>query len=339
MQADGWRVPADFGDVEGEYTALREAVGVIDLSLRGKLRITGPDRASFLNAMVTNDVQALRPGAGCNAAKLSVQGKMEAGMHLLCLPDELWCDVDPGPAAALGATLARHLILEDARIEDVTDAWALVAIQGPRAAAALAAVGVDVTRLVAHLEHEIAPLAGAAVRVVRDDHTGDGGFDLWVEAAAAAAVWDARVAHAGARPVGMTALELRRIEAGIPWFGSELTGAEFPMEAGLEDGWISYTKGCYVGQEPVARLRHRGHLNRELRGLWLQGGGLPERGAPLWAGDKRVGALTSAARSHRLGRTIGLGYVHRDTAEPGTMLEVEMDGGRRPVRVVALPFE
>jgi folate-binding protein YgfZ len=338
MQADGWRVPADYGDPQAEYDALRHGAGALDLSLRGKLRIVGPDRVAFLNAMLSNDVASLQPGAGCNAAKLSVQGKMEAGMHVLCLPDALWCDVDPGPASAVHAALVRHLILEDARIEDTTDAWGLVAVQGPGAGAALAAVGVETATLTAHLQHASRSVDGVPVRVVRCDHTGDGGFDVWAEAAAAPAVWRALVGGGGARPVGMTALDIRRIEAGIPWFGSEITGDQFPMEAGLEAGWISYTKGCYLGQETIARLRHQGHVNRQLRGLVLDGDTPPARGAAIHAGGKRVGGVTSAARSPHFGRGVALAYLHRDAAAPGTAVEVDDAGARRSARVVTLPF-
>jgi aminomethyltransferase len=339
MAADGWALPADFGAPDAEYAALRDGAALLDLSLRGKLRITGPDRATFLHNMVTNDVLALRAGHGCNAAKLSLQGKMEGALHLLCDADALWCDVDPGASARVLEGLRKHLIMEDAAIEDVTDAWALIALQGPHAARALVGAGAAAPAAGAALDHEPARIAGVALRLVRNDHCGGGGFDLWIEAAGAPMVWQALV-HAGARPVGLAALDVRRIEAGIPWFGSEITGDQFPQEAGLEAGWISYTKGCYLGQETISRLHHLGHVNRVLRGLHVDDGAsrAPERGSELYVGDKRVGVVTSATRSPALGHTVALAYVHREFAAPGTVLEVADSGVRRGAVVAALPF-
>jgi folate-binding protein YgfZ len=338
LAVDGWRVPADYGDPMAEYAALRRGAGVIDLSLRGKLHVVGPDRASFLDGMVTNHIRALRPGEGCNAAKLSIQGKMEAGLHVLCLDDALWCDIDPGPAPGVQATLARHLIMEDARLIDVTDAWALIAVQGPVANAVLQAAGVDVAALRQPLQHAAGEIAGHAVRVVRNDHTGEGGFDIWAPRDASPHVWRSLCAAEGARAAGMTALDVRRIEAGIPWYGSEITAERFPMEAGLESGWISATKGCYIGQETIARLRFQGHLNRGLRGLVFANDLPPERGATVWWGEKRAGTITSATTSPRLRHAIALALVHRDATEPGIEVEVEYGDGRHPARVTELPF-
>ena len=336
MDADGWAVPADFGAPDAEYAALRDGAGLLDLSLRGKLRLTGADRSTFLHNMLSNDVLALRPGHGCNAAKLSLQGKMEGALHVLCLEDALWCDVDPGAAAHVLEGLRKHLIMEDAKIEDVSDEWALVALQGPQSTHVLAAAGAVAPAPGAALDHQPARIGDATVRVVRNDHCGAGGFDLWIEAADAAAVWYALVA-AGARPVGLAALDVRRIEAGIPWFGSEITGEQFPQEAGLEAGWISYTKGCYLGQETISRLHHLGHVNRALCGLHLGtgAGAVPARGAELYAGDRRVGSVTSATFSAHLKHAVALAYVHREYAAPGTALEV-VEGATRSVAVVAL---
>jgi folate-binding protein YgfZ len=157
-----------------------------------------------------------------------------------------------------------------------------------------------------------------------------------VPVAVAAGLWGALV-DAGARPAGLEALDVRRIEAGVPWSGTEITGEYFPIEAGLEVGWISYTKGCYLGQETIARVHHLGHVNRRLRGLLVEGEAAPQRGAALHSGGKRCGVVTSAARSPQLGRPVGLAYVHRDFAEPGTVLELGEDGTRH-AEVRALPL-
>lgn len=337
-EVDGWLVAADFGDVGAEYEALRHRAAVIDLSLRGKLRVTGADRASFLHNMLTNDIRALAPGQGCNAAKLDLHGKMEGGLHVLCLDEALLCDIDPGPAPRVAAALEKHLVLEDAKLEDETDRWALLAVQGPMAAAVLAAVGATAGALVRELQHAASRIAGRDVHLVRMDHSGEGGFDVWVRADDAAGVWDALVHAPGASAAGLTSLDVRRIEAGIPWYGSEITPDVFPMEAGLEEGWISYTKGCYLGQETISRLHHLGHVNRRLRGLHLDGDVLPERGSDVLASGKRVGTVTSAARSFRLGRPVALALVHRDAAAVGTLVELVATAGRLAARVTELPF-
>jgi len=333
----GWLVPADFGDASAEYEALRRGAGLIDLSMRSRLRLTGIDRAAFLHNMVTNDVLALRPGRGCHAAKLTLQGKIEGTMRILCDADALWCDIDPGAAAPVRASLERHRIMEDVTFDDVTGEWALLAVQGPHAAPVLAAAGADARQLVEPLQHAPFTVSGVSVRIARLDHCGEGGFDVWVAAASAATVWRALLA-VGARAIGLHALDVRRIEAGIPWFGSELTPEYFPMEAGLETGWISYEKGCYLGQETISRLHHLGHVNRLLRGIVPEGDVLPASGAALLAAAKRVGTVTSVTRSPAIDRPIALGYVHREFSAPGTAVTIETTTGPAAARVVTLPF-
>jgi folate-binding protein YgfZ len=333
VEVDGWSIPADFGDAAAEYRVLRQDAGLLDLSFRGKLRLAGPDRAAFLHNMLTNDILALRPGRGCHAAKLTVQGKMQAALHVLCLEDAFLCDVEPGPSQELRAALTRHLVMENATLEDVTERWALLAVQGQQAARALARLGAELGALEEELQHAEANVAGIGVRVVRSDHCGEGGFDLWVPADSAARVWRELLAPGEMRPVGLKALDVRRIEAGIPWHGSEITPDYLPLEVGLEDGWISYSKGCYLGQETISRLHHLGHVNRHLRRLLPEGDVVPGPGTTLWGAEKRVGAVTSATFSPRLGAPLALGYVHRDFASPGTLLEMEEPSGRRRVRV------
>jgi folate-binding protein YgfZ len=338
VEAAGWRVPADFGDIPAEYEALHAGAGLLDLSWRGRLRLQGADRASFLHNMVTNDVQGLHPGEGCRAAKLDVHGKMEAGLRVLCLDDALVCDVDPGQVDRVRQALDHHRIMEDVRIEEFTADWALLSVQGPFAAAVLARAGVTAEDLGSELRHAVRSVSGVDVRVVRSDRSGGGGFDVWVLAPDATTVWRALRETGAARPAGLAALDVRRIEAGIPWPETEITGEYFPMEAGLDAGWISYTKGCYLGQETISRLHHLGHVNRVLRGVLLGDTDPPPTGSVLWKGDDRVGKVTSAARSPKLRETVGLGYVHRSHADPGMQLEVDISGVRHPARVAALPM-
>jgi aminomethyltransferase len=337
-EESGWLVPLDFGAPAREYAALRQGAGLADLSSRGKLRVTGADRARFLHNLLSNDIVGLAPGRGCQAAKLNLQGKMEAGLTVLCLSDELRCDLEPGPAAPVFAALAKHLVRDKAVLEDVTSHWAMFAVQGPRASDVLQAAGVATSSLDAPLQHAAASVAGVAVLVVHADHCGAGGFGVWVPAEAAAVVWTALRTAGDVVPVGWQALEVRRIEAGMPRAGAEINGDTFPMEAGLDAGWISYTKGCYLGQETIARIHHLGHVNRHLCGLLVEGETLPVARAALFAGEKNVGWVTSAAWSPTLERAVALAYVHREHAAPGNSVVVEIPAGRTLAHVAALPL-
>ncbi len=315
-----------------EYEALRQGAGLLDLHRWGLLRLRGKDRVRFLHNMLTNDIATLQPGEGCNALKVSVQGRMEAALRVLCLDDEIWCDTEFAALEGLVPGLRKRIVLEDASLEDASAGWRLLAVQGPEARSLLERCGIEPPTEMHR--HATAALAGTDIRVVRSDHTGDGGYDIWVEAAAAAAVAGS-LKDASARPVSEATYELRRIEAGIPRHGSEITPEHFPQEANLDAGWISYTKGCYLGQETIARLHHMGHVNRNLCGLVLDSDAVPEPGTTVAAVGKDAGKITSAARSLALDRPIALAYMRRDSAVPGTMVTLQSGP---TARVVALPM-
>jgi len=335
----GESTPFDFGDVDGEYDALRRGAGLLDLSFRAKLRFTGADRVAFLQNMLTNDIQSLQPGRGCRALKLTVQGKMEAALHVLCFDTEIGCDLEPAPVQTLVLGLRRRILRDDVQIEDVSASWKLFSVQGPAAGGALAALGIDASRQHESLAHAEAQLAGVDVRVVRTDHAGAGGFDIWVPSTAAARVWEVIHAAAAVRPVGLAALDIRRIEAGIPWHGKEITTDHFPQEAGLEDGWISYTKGCYLGQETIARIHHMGHVNRCLRGLILEAESPPPPRSRLVSAGREVGEVTSSALLPRLARPVALAYIRSEHALAGTQLVVVSGSERWPCGVRVLPLQ
>jgi folate-binding protein YgfZ len=335
----GALIPDAFGDVGEEYDVLRRHAGVLDVSFRALLMVRGRDAPKFLNNIVTNDVAALSDGSGCHALKVSLQGKVEAALRLLRVGDDIWCDLEPTPLGALIEALRKRIILADVALHDESDRWATFSIQGPRASALLAALGLDVQRLQAMHAHTAATLGDVPVRVVRSDHTGDGGYDVFVAVESAPSVWDALLAcDAAVRPVGLAALDARRIEAGIPWTGREITSDRLPQEVGLDEGWISHTKGCYLGQETIARLHHLGHVNRHLRGLLVQGEASPMPGNVLRAAGKEVGTITSAAVSPRLEQPIALAYLRRGHAEPGERVEVVSGSETMHAEVVALPM-
>jgi glycine cleavage system T protein (aminomethyltransferase) len=340
MEYHGWEIPACYSGVGEEYQALQEGAGIIDLSHRGKMRITGRDRRTWLNGQVTQDVKNLPDGRGAYAAVLTPQGRMVSTMRIFALPDALIVDVPAGTAAPMPEYLDRYLIMERAEVEDLTDEWGLVSVQGPHSALVLACVfGDDITRL-ALWDIREENCGEEPIYVARVTHCGEDGFDIFVPAPKAAALWAALSQcrrEVGVHSAGWNALNVRRMEAGIPWWGEELDSSIVPLEARLENA-IHFSKGCYVGQEIIARIEARGHVNNLMAGLLIQGDTLPERGAEIRHDGKKVGRIATAVHSLRLNRPIALGFLRRELQEPGTRLEVVTPSAPIPVEVTSLPF-
>ena len=316
------------------YDAAREHSAFIDRSDRGRLVVSGADRASYLQGLFTNDIVALKAGQGCYAAYLTAQGRMIADLHVYNTGDVILLTMAGRVKDTVLANLDRFVFSEDVQLGDVTDTFAQIAIVGPDASRVVArSVGGASAEVVEALPEHGSVRAGALVARVTD--TGEPGFDVFVERADAAAFLTA-VTDAGAVPLDDVSAEAIRIEAGVPRFGRDMDEETIPIEAGIEGRAISFTKGCYVGQEIIIRVMHRGHgrVARKLVGLLLDGGGPPASGAAIRAGDREIGVVTSGSWSPALGRPIALGYVHRDFVEPGT--PVSVDGAA--AAVAALPF-
>jgi tRNA-modifying protein YgfZ len=311
-------------ELESQYRAMREVVGLLDRSDRGKLDVLGPDSAEYLQGQVTNDVQALEPGRGCYAALLSPKGRILGDMRLLVRsPEEIWLDTEASSLAAVRSNLDMYKIGRRVEIRDRTEDRSILSLIGPGAREVAGANPPAAEH--AFVESEI---AGAPVLVVRTDV----GVDLLLEATAKKPVRLA-LAERGALAVTEAAAEVIRVERGRPRYGVDMTEDNLPGEMGLEERAVSFTKGCYVGQEPVARMHYRGHPNRHLRGLRLSSPAAP--GQPLLNGEREVGALTSACLSPTFG-PIGLAIVRREV-EPGQ--EVSVGETALPAEVVTLPFE
>ena len=310
-------------ELDAQYRQLREECGLLDRSERGKLLVTGADAAEYLQGQLTNDVEALEPGEGQYAALLDRKGHMQADMRVLRrAADEIWIDTEPEALAATLRHLTMYSIGREVAVADAGGERAILSLIGPRAF----------------------ELAGGAVLPEHASETGtlEGvefvavgtreGVDLIAAAADAERLREALLA-AGAVEVSAEAVEILRIEAGVPRFGAEMTTETMPAEAGVVEDAVSFTKGCYIGQETVARLHYKGKPNRHLRGLRLSAAAEP--GAALRLGEKEVGTLGGAVVSPALG-PIGLAIVRRE-AEPGTELTVGEDGVT--AEVVALPFD
>ncbi|HEU5143171.1 MAG TPA: glycine cleavage T C-terminal barrel domain-containing protein [Solirubrobacterales bacterium] len=309
-------------ELDAQYRQLREECGLIDRSPRGKLLVRGPEAAAYLQSQITNDVEALEPGEGCYAALLDRKGHMQADMRAIRLADdEVWIDTEPETLERTRRHLQTYKIGRDAEVEDVSDERAVLALVGPRSA-----VTAGTAELPEHLA-EPTRIGGVECLAVGTAE----GLDLIATAAEAGRLREALI-DAGAVEVDPDAVEILRIEAGVPRFGADMSEETMPAEAGIVERAIDFEKGCYIGQEPVARLHYKGRPNRRLRGLRLSAPA--PTGAPLQLGEKAVGRVGSACVSPLHG-PIALAIVRRE-AEAGAELAVGEDG---VTAVVAdLPF-
>jgi folate-binding protein YgfZ len=321
------------------YDAARHRTAFVDRSHLGRIVVSGTERASYLQGLLTNDIVALKAGHGCYAAYLTAQGRMIADLRVHELGDAILLTMIGAVKDVVLAKLDQFIFSEDVQLGDVTDAFAQVAVVGPGAAASVAAIvsGVPEDQLRALPEHGNlrSTWAGGTVIVVRVVDTGEPGFDLHVERAQAGALKAALIAG-GAVELDEADAEVLRIESGVPLFGRDMDEETIPLEAGIESQAISFSKGCYVGQEIIIRVLHRGHgrVARKLVGLTIDGDQVPAPGVAIHSGDREVGRVTSAAMSPRLNRPIALGYVQRDFVDQGTSVTI----GEQKAEVTALPF-
>jgi tRNA-modifying protein YgfZ len=316
--------------------ALRTHAVAADLTGRGSIAVTGPDAAELLHGLLTNDVKGLRPGSGCHAALLTPKGKMRAEVTVLRTDAEILLDCEPSLSAPLLAILSGYVPFSRSTLEDRASGTGVVHVEGPAAPGVLAAAGLAEPAAGPFSHHE-ADFEGVSVRVVRLSRAGESGFDLLARREDAPRV-AALLARHGARPVSPEVLEAGRIEAGLPRWGAELDEGVLPNEAWLERTAISYTKGCYLGQETVARLKTYGHVTRHLVALLLPAGSGVGPGDAVRAGGEKVGTVTSAADSPLHGRRVALGFVKREHEEPGTRLSVGTASGDLEAVVAAVPL-
>jgi tRNA-modifying protein YgfZ len=301
--------------VASDYELLVERVGLVDRSERGKLLLTGAEAAEFLQGQVTNDVEGLAPGEGCYAALLTHKGKMRGDMRVLRGEDWIWLDTEPSVVAPLIQTIRMYGIGRDVRPDDVSEARVILSLVGPEARSAL-------EREPSFEEHAF----------VEDEHGLYVATDLGVDVICATERVDEVRTALGVAEASEEAAECRRIETGRPRYGIDLDADTIPQEAGLNERAVSFTKGCYVGQETVARLHYKGKPNRHLRGLRLSEPAAP--GDDVVLGDRSVGRLGSGCVSPQHG-PIALALLRRE-AEPGG--EVVVGGPAAPAEVVELPF-
>jgi folate-binding protein YgfZ len=344
-EAAGWTMPAHYGDAADEHRQARAGAVLFDLSHRGKVEVTGPEAAVFLHNLLTNDIKNLPYSHGRESFLCNVQARVLAyalvyrlkifdDHAFLSSHDALWLDVDPGVGEKVARHLDRHLISEQAEVADRTSSFAQLHLAGPQASAFLEQDGIK----------DLPPRqlmqngwGAATVQFRRNDRLGVPGYDVICPAAQAEWYWNHCLGR-GARPAGLDAEDVLRVEAGTPVYGRDIDETHLAPEVGRTAQAISYTKGCYLGQEPIVRVRDLGHVNRVLTGLRIEGDQPAPTGARLWRDGKEAGQVTSSVFSPALGTAIALAYVRRGNTDPGTALEVETAGARRAATVASLPW-
>jgi folate-binding protein YgfZ len=334
----GWRMPAHFGRPDVEHTHALDHAVVIDTSHRGKIEVAGTDAVGFLHNLSTNEIKQLPPGAGCEAFLTTGQAKIMSHLFIYRMaPQTVGLDVVPGSAPRVAEHLERFHITEQLEIINRTPEFAQFHLAGPDAENVLRRCGFDASACGQEHQHVEVPVAGTASRVRKHALLGVSGYDILCPAAAGSILWQA-LADTGARPAGLHVYNTLRIEAGMPEYGIDIDESNLPQEVGRIERTVSFTKGCYIGQETVARIRTYGHVNRLLVGLRLVERHDVPGGAPVYRDATEVGRVTSAVVSPRLGTGIALAYIRRGSNEPGTELAVETATGRVSAVVGALPF-
>jgi folate-binding protein YgfZ len=322
----GVRVAVCFGPVPEEVEVLRTGCGLVDRSWIDVLELAGPDRERFLNGLVTCEVRGLGDGGGVYGFVTARKGGVLADFALLSLADRFRLELPPGRGEAVAAHLGTYLLAD--RVELRPDPAPLpLTLAGAGAKAALRALLDEppAPALDARWGHAEVRLAGRPVRLAHRPLLGVEAWTVWVEPADARELAEALLTDDAVRPVGFDALDTVRIEAGVPWWGRDYDDSSLPQETGLEEA-LNFTKGCYLGQEVVARIHYRGGVNRVLRGLQFDGDEPPAEGTELLLEGRAVGRVGSVAVSPTLEGPVGLALLHKRGAEPGTRLDLEGGG-------------
>lgn len=338
----GSLVPLHYGNTAAEHAAVRTQVGLADLSFRGKLRVTGEDRVKWLQSVISNDILPVQPGHGRYSSLLSHKGKMLSYFRVYVQADSVVVE-DAGEIGETSFQALRKFLLygTKAKLENLRESWGLLLVSGPKAAAVIqSAFACDPSPLKL-LDFLMIDVGGSPAMIMRTEETGEDDFEILLPADATPAAWDRLIEQGranGVQPVGAVTRNALRIEAGLPHAGPDLNEEIVPPEANLEGKAFSLSKGCYPGQEVVARMDTYGSVRRRLVGLVVEGTVIPPLGAKLFSGDREVGWVSSAVQSPQMKSVIAFGFPLRDFSKPDTALSVEIDGAHHQAVVHALPF-
>jgi folate-binding protein YgfZ len=303
------------------YEALRNSAAWLDLSARGKIKLTGEDRARLLHAMTTNHIQQLTPGTGCYAFFLNDKGRILADANILCRPEHFLLDLEPEARAKIYQHLDHFIIADDVTLEDVTDALATIAIEGPKASAVLQAAGAPIP------EADYSTVDWGSRVVARLNSSGSLGFFIFAPASEKPQIV-AQIEAAGAVAADAEAFRVVRLEHGKARYGDDI-GERFLAQEANQPQALHFSKGCYLGQEIVERVRSRGQIHRVLMPLVIETKAPPEPGTKLQNGENNVAEITSAAYSPALGKVVALAYIRTEQARPRT--EIQLGGIRAEV--------
>jgi len=334
----GCNLPDNFGDWQREYWFAHKSVALIDKNYRCYFDFTGPDRVRYLNAILTNNIKDLPPSQGNVSLLLSPQGRILAELECYALPESLFCVSYAMMREQLIETIEKFIIMDDVSLTDETQRLGTLALEGPAAAAIVGQLtGVDLNSL-AELQRKDVRAGTIPCTIIRRSPGKIVGAELLVVRQHMEALWrtlQEKAKAAGGGAVGYAALSALRLEQGIPWFSYDFGEKQIPHEAALEKSHISYTKGCYTGQEIVERVRSRGQVNRRRVGLRFAGEAVPSTGEILTADGKEAGYVTRAAFSPMMSCAIGMGYVRKENNELGQ--ELNWQGGT--ATLTNLPME
>lgn len=340
-EESGWLIPKRFNEVNKEISNVRNNQGMIDLSHRGKLRLSGKEHIKFLQGMLSNDIERLIDGKGLYATILTVKGKIISDMRVFKNNDFVSLDLEPGLNFKIKDHLLKFRLSYKAEIEDITDGYSLFHLCGPRIDQFLNSVlSSDISGLNEN-DFSTKKLNETQLTVIKVNRTGEKGFDLMFKSQDAQNVWTDLLEKGkeyNLKPFGLDAYEILRIEAGIPIYGKDFDETTIPIEAGLWTA-LSFEKGCYVGQEVIARIKWRGRVNWHLMGFIVEGDNTVSTNNKILNGNKEIGRVTSAAFSPTLSGNIALGYIRREFKEPGTEVQIQLNNNLfAKAKVVELPF-
>jgi folate-binding protein YgfZ len=324
------RIPLSYTTPVEEYWAIRNHSGMVDVSHLGLLQVTGKDRLSFLNGLLTNEILKLTEGTGIRSALLNTKARVLADLYLYAREDDLLLDAGDVPGASVKEILDRFIITEDVQVKDITSGFVHLTLQGQQAAEkARALFGVAFADM-KPLQHK---MLGPTLIISRD-RTGQSGYDMIIPNDESEGVWQSFLLK-GVTPVGLDALEILRLEAGYPRYGVDVDENTIILEAGYKDA-ISFNKGCYLGQEVVARATHIGRVNKNLIQFQTDSDNVPSAKSKFISNGKEAGYVTSAAFSPGLKEVVGLGYAQRAFAKEGTKLVIESEKGPLPTVITKL---
>ena len=328
----GWQIPASYGDALAEHLDCRESAVAIDLSHRGNLCFSGDDTEEFLHRMLSNRVKELSTGEGAYNTFLTRQGKFISDLYMYKFETFVVASVAPGMADTLSEEIDRFIIMDQVEVANETENSFCIGLFGPDSREIIAQAGMGEPP-----PEEHGHTTSDSIMIARELWTGEDGYLLMGPRDEAETLWRV-LSDAGAKPAGVAALESLTLEAGVPLFGKDMTSAVNPMQAGLETKAIDFDKGCYIGQEVIAKIKYLGQVNRGLVGIKVHGKVVPEPGAAILFDEKNIGAITRSAYCPTLEGILAFSYLPRAQMEPGTEVLVHCEGADARATVESLPF-